>query len=635
MLNRIAFAGILLAAAVAAPAQTTIPSYCGSYPQAVGSGQWQSSKVFYSNGRLSYASDSAQNRIPDYSYAGYRYGAASIPNVPEVSRLSATSGDQTARIQQALDAIAARTPDANGLRGALVLNAGTYDIYGVVRVNQSGVVLRGVGDGATGTVLRAVGDTPHQRSPIVLGSGSAWSEVSPRTDITTAFVQVGARSFTVASPAGFAVGDGVVVHHPSTQAWVDAVDGGGTAPDPDWSPGSMDIVYYRRITQISGNTVTLDAPVYNHLDRSLSPSYLTRASWTHVTTSGVEDLRIDIVTAGGTDENHAWNGVLVSGAQDSWVRNITALHFGFAGVSVTNGVRITVADSAANDPVGVRTGGRFYSFAAGHKGQLVLFSKCSVAPDARHGLVCSGGPDTSGVVFYRCNVTGGHDMEGGHMKWTSGVLFDNIVENGAGSLRLINRGDWGTQHGWGSVHSVAWAFNKGMLIQKPPTAQNYGISATGTFPTNWPKPGPQGFVEQKAGALVPTSLYEAQLCDRLESGGPAPTPTPSPTPTAAPRVTPTPSPTPAPSGEVVLFGSCSYGGWSARFAPGNYRISDIVARGGVNDAASSLRVPTGFTVTLYANDNFSGASHVVTGDDSCLTGEGFNDVVSSLRVVQD
>jgi hypothetical protein len=377
--------------------------------------------------------------------------------------------------------------------------------------------------------------------------------------------------------------------------------------------------------------VTLDAPVYNHLNRSLSQSYLTKASWTHVTSSGVEDLRVDIVTAGGTDENHAWNGVLVSGAQDSWVRNITALHFGFAGVSVTNGVRITVADSAANNPVGVRTGGRFYNFAAGHKGQLVLFTKCSVAPDARHGLVCSGGPDTSGVVFHRCNVTGGHDMEGGHMKWTSGVLFDNIVENGAGSLRLINRGDWGTQHGWGSVHSVAWAFNKGMLIQKPPTAQNYGISATGTFPTNWPKPGPQGFVEQKAGALVPTSLYEAQLCDRLENGGA--TPTPSPTP--GPRATPTPTPTPAPSGGVVLFGSCSYGGWSASFPPGSYRISDIVARGGANDATSSLRVPSGFTVTLYANDNFSGASHVVTGDDSCLTGDGFNDVASSLRVVQN
>jgi F5/8 type C domain len=99
------------------------------------------------------------------------------------------------------------------------------------------------------------------------------------------------------------------------------------------------------------------------------------------------------------------------------------------------------------------------------------------------------------------------------------VLFDNIVESGSGSLKLINRGDWGTSHGWGSAHSVAWNFNKGMFVQKPPTAQNYGISQGGSFPTNFAWPGPQGFTEQQAGTLVPASLYEAQLCDRLRPAG--------------------------------------------------------------------------------------------------------------------
>src|SRR5688572_20390208 len=83
----------------------TIPSFCSNYPQSGGS---TSSRVFYSNGRLSYASDTSQNRIPDYSFVGYKAGEEPIPNVPEVSRLSATSGDQTARIQAALDAVGAR-----------------------------------------------------------------------------------------------------------------------------------------------------------------------------------------------------------------------------------------------------------------------------------------------------------------------------------------------------------------------------------------------------------------------------------------------------------------------------------------------------------------------------------------------
>jgi hypothetical protein len=224
------------------------------------------------------------------------------------------------------------------------------------------------------------------------------------------------------------------------------------------------------------------------------------------------------VTAGGEDENHAWNGVNVNGAQDCWVRGVTALHFGYAGVRIDGSVRVTVEDSQALDPIGIRTGGRFYNFATNNRSQLVLFKRCHAA-DARHAFVSNGESTVSGVVFYRCTVDGGHDMESGHRHWTQAVLFDNIVESGSGSLKLINRGDWGTSHGWGSAHSVAWNFNKGMFVQKPPTAQNYGISQSGSVPTNFAWPGAQGFVEQQAGTLVPASLYEAQLCDRLRPAG--------------------------------------------------------------------------------------------------------------------
>jgi hypothetical protein len=525
----------------------TIPSFCDNYPQSGGS---QSSRVFYSGGRLSYASDSAQNRIPDYSHAGYKAGEEPIPSVPEVQRLSATSGDQTARIQAALDAVGARTPDANGIRGALVLNAGTYQINGTLRVNKSGVVLRGVGDSTSGTVLRAVGDTPHQRPVIILGSGSGWSEVSPRTDITTSFVQVGSRSFQVASTSGFAVGNEVVVRHPSSSAWINAVGGGGTNGEANWSPGSIEIVYHRRIASISGTTVTIDAPVYNHLNRSLTQSYMTRISWSYITRAAVESLRIDIVTAGGTDENHAWNGILVQGAQDSWIRNITALHFGFAAVSVTRSSHTTVEDSDGLDPVGVRTGGRFYNFQVGHHGQLVLFKNCR-ATNGRHGFISSGGPDASGIVFYRSTSSLQGDNEAGHMKWTQGVLFDNF--GGGTSVKLINRGNMGTSHGWGAAHSTAWQIGATMFIQKPPTAQNYGISTTGSFSTSYPQPGPAGHTEMKSAPLVPSSLYEAQLCDRLESGTPPqPTPTPTPTPTPdSPQPTATPTPTATPGGAFI------------------------------------------------------------------------------------
>jgi hypothetical protein len=116
------------------------PAFCGGYPPPAAPGQWQSSRVSYGpGGRLVYASDAEGNRIPDFSYAGYRHGEVTIPVVPVVMRLAPTAGDQTARIQAALDQIAARPADRRGIRGALLLAPGSYDIQGTVRVRESGV----------------------------------------------------------------------------------------------------------------------------------------------------------------------------------------------------------------------------------------------------------------------------------------------------------------------------------------------------------------------------------------------------------------------------------------------------------------------------------------------------------------
>jgi hypothetical protein len=280
----------------------------------------------------------------------------------------------------------------------------------------------------------------------------------------------------------------------------------------------MDIVYYRRLTAISGTTLTLDVPVYNHLDRSLAQSYVAKVTSSHITQAGVESLRIDIVTAGGEDENHAWNGVQVQGAHDSWIRGVTALHFGYAGFRLDGAVRFTVENSKALDPVGIRTGSRFYNFSIERRSQMVLFTNCE-ATFARHSYISNGVSVSSGIVFHRSRQRGG-GSEGGHRHWTQGILYDNITELASGQVLLINRGDFGTSHGWGTAHSTIWKYNSEMLAQQPPTAQNYAISNAGHFRTSVYFPGPRAHEELRSGELVPFSLYEAQLCDRLGGGSP-------------------------------------------------------------------------------------------------------------------
>lgn len=87
-----------------------------------------------------------------------------------------------------------------------------------------------------------------------------------------------------------------------------------------------------------------------------------------------------------------------------------------------------------------------------------------------------------------------------------------------------------------------------------------------------------------------------------------------------------------PDGAITVYKNCSYGGYAVPLLPGSYTLSQLQARGILNDDISSLRVQSGYKVTLYWDDNFGGTTLVKTADDDCLVNEGWNDKVSSLVV---
>ena len=89
---------------------------------------------------------------------------------------------------------------------------------------------------------------------------------------------------------------------------------------------------------------------------------------------------------------------------------------------------------------------------------------------------------------------------------------------------------------------------------------------------------------------------------------------------------------PATSGVATVYKDCNYGGYAVNLTAGNYTLSQLQAKGIVNDDISSLKVNSGYEIVLYNNDNFSGSSIIVGGNDTCLVDNGFNDVTSSLRV---
>src|SRR4029450_8913978 len=112
-------------------------------------------------GRLQYTADDRGNRIMDFSYAGYKGGGVALPEVRVARAVKPIDGDTGAQVQAAIDEVSKLPIDANGFRGALLLERGTYELGGTLKIAAGGVVLRGGGSSEKGTVLRVTGK-PHR-----------------------------------------------------------------------------------------------------------------------------------------------------------------------------------------------------------------------------------------------------------------------------------------------------------------------------------------------------------------------------------------------------------------------------------------------------------------------------------------
>lgn len=221
------------------------------------------SKLFYldKEGKLAYNKDSLGNRLPDFSYVGYHSGERAIPKVPVKIILESIEGDDTHRIQEALDNLGALPLDKNGHRGALLLKGGIYKVEGTLSINYSGIVLRGEGNGPDGTVIIATGydDYKYKRTLITVGpaydsleahtshrytsaTGQIKLLIDSRQEITDIYVPVGRSSFQVRSASNYKPGDKIVVYRPSTTNWIKFI--GCDKLEPRWA-GIRDISWLK------------------------------------------------------------------------------------------------------------------------------------------------------------------------------------------------------------------------------------------------------------------------------------------------------------------------------------------------------------------------------------------------------
>ncbi|MCP5538258.1 MAG: hypothetical protein H7A51_18750 [Akkermansiaceae bacterium] len=452
----------------------------------------------------------ADNIMIDFSQAGYQGGGVAIPWVPVVIALDpVASGDDYARIQQAIDDVAAMPLSSAGFRGAILLKNGDYRVSQTLKIQADGIVIRGEGQWAGGTVVTF---TATQQDNLFEFTGSGgWASIGGTTSaITNTFVGSGAHQIDVASAAGYSVGDRIIVRRTPNQAWIDLIKMGQYG----WTPSAYNTQSPRTITAIDGNRITLDAPLIHAIESQYGGGDVFRYHFNNgLHNVGIERMRLASSYTSNTDEDHGWAAVQFSRVENAWVRRITAQFFGNNCVSVINqSQKVTVEDCSMLDAKSENTGGRRYSFNL-DGACFTLVQRCYTR-EGRHDYV-TGSLTAGPNVFVDCVAKNTYANSGPHHRYAQGLLFDNVS---AGQIDVENRRDSGTGHGWSGAQTVFWSCNVsgGFICDAPKAAMNFCIGSVGNkHDGTWAPSEPDGFWELRQTNITPRSLYYRQLQDRL------------------------------------------------------------------------------------------------------------------------
>lgn len=463
-------------------------------------------------GEVTITPDERGNRVLDFSYCGYRQQAASIPDAPVKVYVPYKKGDQSRRLQQAIDYVSALKPDkATGLRGAVLIGEGVHELSAPLRISASGVVVRGVSKQKT--ILHKKG---VDRGAVVYIEGRNDLAISDTLRVTDDYVPVGSQSLTLSGGNRLSEGSRLIIVRPSTKEWIESIGCevfGGNLPYWGWKEGEMDVRWQRTVTSSTSSqpgivSVDIDSPLSVSLDKEWGGAYALTYSWPGlIRNSGVENITIEAEALSPMDENHAWEGVYIDAAEDCWVRMADFRNLAGSAVIVQRmAQQVTVEDCRSFSPASEIGGWRRRTFLT--LGGKTLFQRCyseGGINDFSAGY-CAPGPN----AFVQCEAVASHGMSGSSSSWATGLLLDNMyVEGGSLSFKNLELDNWGG--GWNTANSVLWecAASKVDCYDVSADARCYAVGCWGYCKGN-------GFwMETNNHITNPRSLFAYQLSKRV------------------------------------------------------------------------------------------------------------------------
>ncbi|MCM2273242.1 MAG: glycoside hydrolase family 55 protein, partial [Candidatus Didemnitutus sp.] len=439
--------------------------------------------------------------LQDFSYAGYRAGAAALPDrtgpvfdVTAAPYQADPTGvtDATAAIQSAINA----AESAGG--GVVYLPAGTYRLSvpaaqtQALLIDAGNVVLRGAGAGQT-FLLNTT--TTNLRSKAVIrvrdGTEMSFYRTSGTTSVALSRDLLNSTTvIPVASTAGFAVGDTVVVRNDIGDDWIN--EHGETL----WlGQGSSlgGLTYRRTVVAVDpvAKTLTVDAPTRYAL-KLRDGARVVRLTRAPIAEIGLEDFSFANVqseaTTGWGEDDYGISGtaayeingfffIVFERVKDSWMRrlatyqpagNTTTAHLLSGAFSARECTHLTVEHCFFQRPQYGGGGGNGYMFRLLDTGESLIQS-CE-ARFSRHGFQFSGTGAAGNVIHASLDAitgratgavgaagyaTGGRASDH-HQHFSQANLVDTCTAEDSW-FEARYRGTSGTvPHGISAAHSVFW-----------------------------------------------------------------------------------------------------------------------------------------------------------------------------------
>jgi hypothetical protein len=366
--------------------------------------------------------------------------------------------------------------------------------------------------------------------------------------VTDVYVPAGATTLHVASTSGLSVGTAVLITRPVTQTWIDFMGmDATTAPIDQCSGGGCSWIAVgnsgykqdRTITAISGNQITLDAPVSDSIDSvytGLDGATVLPYTLNRVTQVGVENLRAiaPVPYNNLVPPTPSYQLVVSYDVLNAWARNLTAQDT-LQSVDIQNySKQVTIANVALTHTVTQQQSAKFMDFYIASASQI-LMDTVSDTTDSMFFFSTSSA--TQGPNVLRNGTFVGNTTIEPHQRWATGLLVENTTvaeintSDSPGGINFYNRGSYGSGHGWTIGWGVAWNTAAGTgtgsaegtdIFQQPPGSENWCIGCLGIQATQAAPGGsvvlPQGAIDSSGTYVFPASLYQAQLTQRLGPG---------------------------------------------------------------------------------------------------------------------